>query len=254
MRKCFVLSLLILAALSVSSLSAADNFVTLRFIDLSPAYEWNSEMGDKDFAPVDPELKDRVTWQNDVPFVNGVIDLLGKSDRNENAAVYGRIIVMAEKECTVDIGMGSDDGLKAWLNGEDFHTNLIMRGVTANEDQMQIDLKKGINVLLFRVTQGGGGFGLQVSLNVTDGTKVTQLEAAEAKAIVDQAKKEREEAEKIKAAEEAAEKAAAASKAEEDALPPPPGGFGMTDIISLVCGLIAAALFIYLWKTQKADE
>ena len=56
--------------------------------------------------------------------------------------------------------IGSDDGVAAWLNGESIHNNLqVMRGVTPDQDRVPVQLKAGVNVLLLKITQGGGDWG-----------------------------------------------------------------------------------------------
>jgi hypothetical protein len=54
--------------------------------------------------------------------------------------------------------MGSDDGVKAWLNGAVVYGNNVDRGLIVDQDMASIVLKKGTNDLLLKVTQGGGGW------------------------------------------------------------------------------------------------
>jgi choloylglycine hydrolase len=53
----------------------------------------------------------------------------------------------------------SDDGVKAWLNGEIIHQNNIMRGITSQPDTVEVTLKKGANHLMLKVTQNDGPWG-----------------------------------------------------------------------------------------------
>jgi len=54
--------------------------------------------------------------------------------------------------------MGSDDGIKVWLNGTEVHSNNIDRGQIVDQDMAPITLKSGPNKLLLKITQGGGGW------------------------------------------------------------------------------------------------
>ena len=55
--------------------------------------------------------------------------------------------------------VGSDDGVKVWLNGEVVHYNPVIRGAGDYEDAFPVTLKQGTNVLLVAVdNRGHGGF------------------------------------------------------------------------------------------------
>ena len=57
------------------------------------------------------------------------------------------------------LAVGSDDGVRIWLNGELVHDHLVSRGVRPDEDLVAVTLRKGTNRLLLKVEQGGGGWG-----------------------------------------------------------------------------------------------
>lgn len=81
--------------------------------------------------------------------------------------------------------MGSDDGLTVLVNGKKVHAKNAQRGLKRGEDQTEADLAKGKNVLLFRVTQGTGGFALQVEAAVVGKGRVEQVRTdAAAKAVI----------------------------------------------------------------------
>ena len=55
--------------------------------------------------------------------------------------------------------VGSDDGVKVWLNGEVVHYNPVIRGAGDYQDAFPVTLKQGTNVLLVAVdNRGHGGF------------------------------------------------------------------------------------------------
>jgi len=85
-----------------------------------------------------------------------------KDRRTENSVAYAYACVEREEEAELTMGLGSDDGVRVWLNGEMVHDNICARGVRADQDKVPVKLKKGVNHLLAKVENGGGGFGLQV--------------------------------------------------------------------------------------------
>ncbi|MCO5053122.1 MAG: FG-GAP-like repeat-containing protein [Verrucomicrobiae bacterium] len=54
--------------------------------------------------------------------------------------------------------LGSDDGVKAWLNGAEVHRNNVDRGLVADQDVALVELKQGVNELRLKITQGAGGW------------------------------------------------------------------------------------------------
>ncbi|MCU7550096.1 serine hydrolase [Chitinophagaceae bacterium LB-8] len=73
---------------------------------------------------------------------------------------YAIAEIKAEKAGTVMLGLGSDDGVKVWLNGKLVHENWIPRGVQKDDDVVPLPLVRGSNQILIKVQdiQGGWGF------------------------------------------------------------------------------------------------
>ena len=136
-------------------------------MDLSPAYPWAEAEFDKAYAPEIEAEKDKVEWRKGAWLdANGMIELRQANQAAglpvEHSVVYARVILDAEADGKIHLSMGSDDGLAVFVNGKNVFRNNAMRALTADQDQADVDLVKGKNVLLFRVTQGGGGWSLQV--------------------------------------------------------------------------------------------
>lgn len=84
---------------------------------------------------------------------------LDKIIGGESRVVYLRAKIWSDKSQPARLELGSDDGVKAWLNGELVHGNNANRGVTPGDDRVAINLKAGENVLLLKIIQGAGGWG-----------------------------------------------------------------------------------------------
>jgi hypothetical protein len=50
-----------------------------------------------------------------------------------------------------------------------------MRGCVIGDDRLDVDLARGRNVLLFRITQGGGAYAFGVRAGVHGAAKVRQV-------------------------------------------------------------------------------
>ncbi len=68
----------------------------------------------------------------------------------------------------VTMGVNSDDSIKVWLNGEVVHTNAVNRGrgnANTFQDTFDVDLKRGSNLLMVKVSERGGGWGMYVGVD-----------------------------------------------------------------------------------------
>jgi type 1 glutamine amidotransferase/HEAT repeat protein len=98
----------------------------------------------------------------------GILDLTAVSTAS-NCCVYVKVILHAEEAMPVRLELGSDDGVKVFLNGEVVHGANVMRGLSVGQDVCEADLQAGDNVLMLKVTQGGGGFAVVCRVRAPDG-------------------------------------------------------------------------------------
>ncbi|MEM9415147.1 MAG: PSD1 and planctomycete cytochrome C domain-containing protein [Planctomycetota bacterium] len=85
-------------------------------------------------------------------FANGVTHEL----QGTQSAFYLARSIFTPVERTLNLSLGSDDGLRVYLNGEEVYANNIQRGVTPGSDQAAITLQPGENTLVLKVVNGGG--------------------------------------------------------------------------------------------------
>lgn len=121
-----------------------------------------------------PELHDQAVEWKDVPS-NDQVDLAGIFPGAENCAAYLRTTLVAPEDCSAVLLMGSDDGIKAWLNGKVVHSHNVDRPQTIDEDAAPVHLNKGANELVCKISQGGGGWGAVVRIVGIDGKAIAGL-------------------------------------------------------------------------------
>jgi hypothetical protein len=100
---------------------------------------------------------------------------LGKSISTVKVEVgnaYHRTTLTAETDQDADLAIGSDDGVKVWLNGVQVHSNPALRGVDQATDQVKVRLKKGANQLVIKIVNGGGADGIRVDIGSEAQTKL----------------------------------------------------------------------------------
>ena len=71
--------------------------------------------------------------------------------------------------------LGTDDGVKVWLDGEEVHRLLKARSAVKWDDQVPVKLKKGWNTVLIKVEEQIGGWCFYFDLVKPDHTALTDL-------------------------------------------------------------------------------
>ena len=119
------------------------------------------------FAP--EEDRNFATWKA-MPigvddFDDDYINLL-KFFHAENSVAYLKTNVWIENTQKVLFEIGSDDGVKVWVNHQLVHQNDQERGHEQGQDVVEVYLEQGWNRILMKVNQGVGDWG--ASLAITD--------------------------------------------------------------------------------------
>ena len=133
---------------------------------------------DAAFPPEDPKATGAV-WDvmppattPDKPWLMSLDVLWGGTNR----AAYFRTCVVAPSDQEARVELGSDDGVKVWLNGELVHANDQSRGCNPGEDKFNVRLKQGKNPMLVKITQGSGEWALCMRLRAPDGGGLAGVE------------------------------------------------------------------------------
>ena len=107
--------------------------------------------------------------------VGDTINLMGCFPNQTDCVAYLKAEIIASKATDAILLMGSDDGIKAWLNGTEVHSNNIDRGQVVDQDMAPIKVKQGPNELLLKITQGGGGWSVCTRIAGPDGLAIEDL-------------------------------------------------------------------------------
>jgi len=96
----------------------------------------------------------------------------------DNRVCYLRTQILSPKEQDALLEIGSDDGVKVWLNGRVVHANNAIRPCRPDQDKVKVRLKQGDNAFLMKVTQGGGEWSVCCRLRSPDGKALEGVAAA----------------------------------------------------------------------------
>ena len=122
-------------------------------------------------------------WQP-VSVTMDIVDLDTLFQKKDFAYAYALAEIIAEAPTSIILGLGSDDGIKVWLNGKLVHDNWIPRGIQKDNDVVPLKLVKGSNQLLLKVQDMSGGWGFMA--RALDKLALTeQLNAAAANGNLD---------------------------------------------------------------------
>jgi uncharacterized Zn ribbon protein len=113
----------------------------------------------KDEANLKPKAGDKVkidgkelVWKahKTADFYIDFLESFGK-ERGEDAAAYAVAYVLAEEDLKVKLSVGSNDECKAYVNGKQVLKFAETRTLEKDADSGEATLKKGQNVLVFKV-------------------------------------------------------------------------------------------------------
>ena len=105
-------------------------------------------------------------WHASISDPDGILDFLQVLNANmtEQGVAYAFCQLMAESDQDVLLKVRSNDGVRIWFNQELVDDRHVGRKLEQEEDLIRVTLKKGINRLLTKVDQMGGGWGLCVQV------------------------------------------------------------------------------------------
>ena len=122
-----------------------------------------------------PEKSDAgIDWRPVLAPKSGTIDLLKTMSGGDRVA-YLRAVLTSETPQKARLELGSDDGVKVWLNGQVIHANNTVRPCSPGQDKVNVSLNQGENVLLLKITQGGGDWAAVARLVGPDGKPLSTV-------------------------------------------------------------------------------
>ena len=102
----------------------------------------------------------KITWLTVKPNAESYVDLAAFFAPQSSQIVsylYREIESPADQEATILIG--TDDGCKAWVNGEQVLSHRRHEVATPERDSVKVKLKKGVNSIQLKINNGDGPHG-----------------------------------------------------------------------------------------------
>jgi len=153
--------------------------------EVSPAYQQPgadcTRLFDISFPPEDPAKAKAVRWTVMPVATNPqqpwLIDLLALHGGEQRVA-YLRTAVWSATERDLRLELGSDDGVKAWWNGQVVLAHNVQRAVEPGQERVTVHAKAGWNLLMLKITQNVMGWGACARFALPDGGPVGDLRCA----------------------------------------------------------------------------
>lgn len=100
----------------------------------------------------------------------GSVDLTRHVAQQDRCFAYAYAEIQAPQGGQAQIRIGSDDGNMVWLNGKRVWDNRVDRSMVFDQDIVNCVIRRGINRILVKISQGAGGWGFCLRITRPDGT------------------------------------------------------------------------------------
>lgn len=104
-------------------------------------------------------------WKSYQDHTSGYIDFSRLFSPNEEVVAYAYTTINMEEAGKKTFGVGSNDGVKVWINGTTVLDRPVSRKAEPNQDQFTVQLRKGENTILVKVDQLKRAWGFYFSEN-----------------------------------------------------------------------------------------
>ncbi len=105
----------------------------------------------------------RVAWREATgEEKHGHIDLEEELEETDHASAFARATVEVEEAMDTELVLGSDDGLRVWVNGEKVFEDMGTRGWEPDQFRVPVSLKKGKNEIVCKIEENTGSWGFSV--------------------------------------------------------------------------------------------
>ena len=151
-----------------------DNWASTKFDTVYPP-EIEHRSGGVDRSGAYPAMGGgEARWTTAAADSNGFVDLREAVGPGMHRTAYAVTSVYSPRARKALFSLGSDDGARVWLNGEEIWANDAHRGWEDDQDRFTGELREGWNEVLLKITQGIAGWGFSLRLTDVKGELVYQ--------------------------------------------------------------------------------
>jgi alpha-galactosidase len=115
---------------------------------------------------------DGLQWQKKTDWSDGKVIDLGTEPKS---ATYMLRMITVPNDTVLPASLGSDDGMKIWINGIEIFRNDVSRGCHPDQEEIDLVLKKGENRFLMKVNNGDGAYAFYFRLEDAGSSTIWKL-------------------------------------------------------------------------------
>lgn len=117
-----------------------------------------------------------IKWKRPFSYdASGYVDLNMLFEPNDYAVAYGLTYAHSPRERKAQFRLGSEDGIKIWLNDMEVFRRDVSGSAEVDDDLIAVDLKKGWNKILVKVSDTWGSWGFYFRVTDLKGNPVEDL-------------------------------------------------------------------------------
>jgi hypothetical protein len=105
-----------------------------------------------------------ISWENWREEAGPYVDFTKVFIPDSVGIAYALCYIKAPRDLNTQIGIGSNDGVRVFINDRLVHHHPVLRKASPNSDVIDADLTEGWNKLLVKIDQIGGGWGMYLSV------------------------------------------------------------------------------------------
>ena len=110
------------------------------------------------------EISWQRAWTRVVGGVAGYLDFIELCGPVEEAVAYALVYAHSQTDQTITLRLGSDDSIRAWVNGRLVASDFADRSAQPGQVVRHCKLRKGSNVLLFKIDQNVGAWAAYIEI------------------------------------------------------------------------------------------
>ena len=112
-----------------------------------------------------PIGKDGLKWRKAIIGNKNAVNLIEQLELKKDCHAYAVTEISVESDINTTLFFGRNDGATIWLNREMIYENFNQHAFVYNEFSIPVKLKKGKNLLVLLLSQSGGNWGFNFSLD-----------------------------------------------------------------------------------------
>lgn len=113
-----------------------------------------------------------IKWQTTNARKDGIVDIFNIC-KTLNSVAYATTYIYSANDQKIKFKIVSDDGNEVFLNNKKIFSNNVFRAINGPEDIAEGKLKKGVNKLMMKISQKGGGWEFRVKIDTEKAVKIS---------------------------------------------------------------------------------